>query len=175
MAPKYIAPEQIEDIANTTRQLSGADSDVLEVDVLKIAERLGVAVEVVDFEDQNVYAQLLRHGAPGADFTIQVARADGPRRRRFSIAHELAHSVLHADGDEDHFVEYRQELGRYNPDQLYKEVQANMFASALLLPKDKVMLMWESTRDIDRVAQAFAVSKEAAFLRIRNLGLLPNE
>lgn len=144
-----------------------------EVDIYSIAKKLGCKVELVDFDPSSVSARVLRHGENGS-FTIQVARTDSLLRRKFSIAHEIAHIVLHDDG-KDEFIEFRKNLIEYDPEELYKEVQANMLASALLLPKELVRIAWESTRSIDMVAEQFSVSKEAAYNRLSNLRLLEND
>lgn len=176
MGTKYIKPEKIEEIADKIRSdlLPEYDSDVFyEVDIYTIAKKLGCKIELVNFDPPNVSARVLRN-VENDSFTIQISRSDSVQRRKFSIAHEIAHIVLHDDG-EDEFIEFRKNQIEYDPESLYKEVQANMLASALLLPKEPVTIAWESSNSIDMVAEQFSVSKEAAYNRLSNLGLLDNE
>lgn len=175
MSTKYIKPEKIEEIADKIRSdlLPDYDPEISqEIDIHAIAKKLGCKVEEVDFDPTDVSARVVRN--PDKSFTIQVNRDDSILRRKFSIAHEIAHIVLHDDG-EDEFVEFRKRQIEYEPHALYKEVQANMLASALLLPKEPVIIAWELTKSIDVVAEQFSVSKEAAYNRLSNLRLLDDE
>jgi Zn-dependent peptidase ImmA (M78 family) len=179
MGHKYIAPALIERIAGQMRSDFAPDrqgDDSAEVDIHRIALGLGCRVEVVDFEPPSISARVLRTGVVGSDrkYTIQIARGDSPRRQKFSIAHEIAHIVLHDDGSNE-FVEFRQAPIDYSPDELYKETQANMLAAALLLPESKIRAVWASSKGVDDVAEFFDVSREAACNRLLNLGLLRDE
>ncbi|MDD3506613.1 MAG: ImmA/IrrE family metallo-endopeptidase, partial [Sulfurimonas sp.] len=58
--------------------------------------------------------------------------------------------------------------GDYNQ----KEFEADNFAASLLMPKEISIKVWKKTRDIDDFADAMQVSKVAASIRLRNLGLI---
>lgn len=63
-------------------------------------------------------------------------------RRNFTIAHELGHLFLHKDllkGQMNKHTEYDERVTAALPDQIIKriEIQANLFASYILLPKNK--------------------------------------
>lgn len=167
--PRFISPATIEGLATQIVTDAGISTkDFVPVDVIKIAESLGCTVEEVDFSPDNISAKAQKR--PDGTYLIQIARKDGPRRQRFSVAHEVSHIVLH---DDDEFVEFRKPLADYDdPNLLYKEVQANMLASALLMPVSLVKKVWEDTKDISDLAEAFKVSGSAAYYRLDNLQLL---
>lgn len=168
-ATRYISGDTIESLASQI--MSDADistRDFGSIDVIKLADSFGCTVQEVDFDPDTVSAKAQKRS--DGTYLIQVSRKDGAKRQRFSIAHEVAHIVLH---DDDEFIEYRKPLSDYDdPNLLYKEVQANMLASALLMPKDLVTKVWEQTKDIDDLAEIFKVSRSAAYYRLDNLQLL---
>lgn len=175
MSTKYISPANIESIATQMRTDFLSNQPVLnEVDINTIAHGLGCDIELVDFNLPNISAQVLRRDGDSGGYTIQLSRGDNPRRQKFSVAHEIAHIVLHDDG-KSNFIELRQSLIEYDEKALYKEVQANMLASALLLPADQVRSIWDSSKSVDLISETFNVSYQAAYNRLDNLGLLINE
>lgn len=169
MATRFISPDTIEELAAQMVSDSGISShDFNSLDVIQLAQSLGCKVEEVDFDPDTISAKVQK--VADGSYLIQVSRRDSAKRQRFSIAHEISHIVLH---DDDEFVEWRKPLSDYDdPDMLYKEVQANMLASALLMPKELVKKVWGETKDIDDLAEAFNVSRSAAYYRLDNLRLL---
>lgn len=167
--PRFISPDTIESLANQIVLDSGMNpSDFGSLDITKLAQSLGCTVEEVNFDPDTISAKAQKRN--NGTYLIQVSRKDSPKRQRFSIAHEVSHIVLH---DDDEFIEYRKPLSDYdNPADLYKEVQANMLASALLMPRELVKKVWEETKDIDDLAEIFKVSRSAAYYRLDNLQLL---
>jgi Zn-dependent peptidase ImmA (M78 family) len=177
MTIKYISPLIIEQIAERIRKDSlptQALVDFSEVDIYLIAYKLGCKIELVDFDPPTVSAKVLRPESFDG-YVIQISRQDTLKRQNFSIAHEIAHIILHDEDKNSGFIEARQSLVDYKPDELYKEIQANMLAAALLLPEEQVRLAWGSSKSVDDIAEIFNVSKEAACNRLLNLGLLRNE
>lgn len=89
-----------------------------------------------------------------AMFVIRVNRNDSARRQRFTVAHELAHYLLHrdqiGDGIEDDVL-YRSSLSDA------REAQANRLAADLLMP-DAMVSEW-----IDK-AKALHVEDVVGFL-----------
>jgi hypothetical protein len=107
----------------------------------------------------------------------ECARSRG--RRRFTIAHECGHWVLHIAGAEQP-VPCRPEDVSEQPDvekvrQLRRlEAEANAFARALLMPESLVVEHAHATGcNLAALAERFDVSVPAIRLRLLTLGLLP--
>ncbi|HVO55961.1 MAG TPA: XRE family transcriptional regulator [Solirubrobacterales bacterium] len=104
-------------------------------------------------------------------FVIAVNRDHSPKRRRFSVAHEVGHAVLrHAAG---YYLEYKVDDHWEPPGYSYfDEREANAFAAALLMDERWVREDFaDGIRDVTDLAQRYAVSSEAMGFRLRNLGL----
>ncbi|RPE77878.1 uncharacterized protein DUF955 [Frondihabitans sp. PhB153] len=147
------------------------------VNVTRLARNFGCEVVMVDFSPDTVSARIQRHtSAAHFDYLLEVNAFDFPQRQRFSIAHELSHAVLHDDPARDfEFIEDRKPLADYDkPDDMYKEVQANMLAAALLMPEQAVRREWARLDDIDDLADIFDTSRDSAYWRLNNLKLLVN-
>ncbi|MDR3313003.1 MAG: ImmA/IrrE family metallo-endopeptidase [Oscillospiraceae bacterium] len=108
----------------------------------------------------------------GTGHLIVMNSCDSAGRQRFTIAHELAHYVLHREGNEPIYA--HRDAGQNDG----IEREANIFASNLLMP---TALMEKFLRGLDgypqsvladQVASAFAVSHEAALVRLDQLGLI---
>lgn len=107
---------------------------------------------------------------------IMVNLSDSARRRRFTIAHELAHYILHKT-DENQVFAHR-DAGQTNS----LEIEANTFASALLMPKkliyDALSYLSDDSRNISNstlikyIADSFVVSAQAAQIRLEQLGVI---
>lgn len=108
---------------------------------------------------------------------IVVNLLDAPSRRRFTIAHELGHYVLHRQHDVEMYA--HRDAGQNNS----IEREANIFASNVLMPKylvqkelDNISFdYWESSYDaflIYKISNAFAVSEAAARVRLNELNKL---
>ncbi|MEB0003697.1 ImmA/IrrE family metallo-endopeptidase [Cryobacterium sp. 10I1] len=179
MSTRFISPTAIENLAARMRDEAGLlGESSSRVDIRRMAVFFGCEVQDVEFSPDTVSARVKRHDDSARfQYLIQINASDAKPRRRFSIAHELAHVALHDDqrGGTFDFVEDRKPLADYrDPNDLYKEVQANMLAAALLMPRKDVERVWEDVDDIDDLANAFAVSRDSAYFRLNNLGLLVN-
>lgn len=112
---------------------------------------------------------------------LEAARSPG--RRRFTVAHELGHWVLHerssvrssvssprqpaAEPTEGLHPEFDW-MANYPPD----ELEANQFAAAMLIPKRLIARARASTSDVDELAQRFLVSTWAMERRVAFLDAL---
>lgn len=104
-----------------------------------------------------------------------------PRRKRFTIAHEIGHWVLHvplqraimfdaASSISDQDAEPTAEL----PPLRRREAEANAFARDLLMPELLVRKQARATGcNLSTLAECFEVSVPAIRLRLLTLGLLP--
>lgn len=165
----FYTPDQIENIAEAIRKHFGYTDEDYFIDITKVATNAGMIVNEVEFEDPNISGMLITNGT---QLTVDINRSESEERKRFTIAHEIAHSILHSSKKGNH-IDYRQAIKNYtSKDELTKEVQANMLASAILMPKKLVKNAWERLRDIDDIADLFKVSKRAAAIRLESLGLI---
>lgn len=153
------------------------------VDVESIAERLGLPVLYEDLGSPEVSGVLVSSDE-GACIFIQ--RTDHPNRRRFSIAHEIGHYVLkhqfeegeHVHVDRGHYISRRDERSAAGVDP--KEMEANAFAAALLMPeefvRERVAVVTRGQAILDyhvrHLANLFEVSEQAMTIRLTRLGLL---
>ncbi len=153
--------------------LTEAGINELPVPVDELAISLGADVTYESF-DGEVSGMLVR-GANRA--VIGVNSKHAKTRQRFSVAHEIAHLVMHPGTPMfvDRFVRVNYRNGESNRE----EIEANAFAAELLMPCN---LMAES---VDRalakhqgltpeqlakqLARTFHVSPEAMSYRLQNL------
>jgi hypothetical protein len=136
------------------------------VDVRGLARALGVPVKAATLPP-NISGEI-RPGEEGG-YIIRVSRHDSPGRQRFTVAHELAHYILH-----------RHLIGKgITDDALYRsgqsdavEAEANRLAADILMPAD---LIRERRRVVERIgvddvadslAQTFEVSPVAMKIRL---------
>jgi len=150
----------------------------LPVDVEAIARHLEAQI-VEEHLDRTVSGMLYRDD----DHVVIGVNATHPeRRRRYTIAHELGHLVLHKGRPlvVDHVrVNFRDAASSTATD--YEEIQANAFAAELLMPRDQVIAnarpaleRAESSSEaavVRDLADGFDVSEQAMEYRLINLGL----
>jgi len=105
-----------------------------------------------------------------------------PNRQRFTIAHELAHYFLHPNEgdhvDRDFRIILRNSDSSRGVD--WKEVEANRFAAALLMPehflrRDLTRISEFDEPTVRRLASRYRVSRLAMKYRLQNLGLISPE
>lgn len=110
--------------------------------------------------------------------TITYNKRNGTERKRFTIAHELGHFILHSKEqpifiDKTPSVMFRNNSSSTGED--FKEREANAFAASLLMPKrlieDEIS---KAPNDFDKaisyLAKKFEVSQQAMSFRLSNLG-----
>jgi len=111
---------------------------------------------------------------------IAINALHGLTRRRFTIAHECGHALLHPKRDLhlDRVIAFR----RSDLPSDRSEAEANEFAASLLMPesllRDRVNESEFTTlpnpdRRIEDLANTFSVSRAAMTFRLINLKLLP--
>lgn len=98
---------------------------------------------------------------------VLINSLDSPVRQRFTIAHELGHYLLHVDAlrnNPKYGIMKRHPIGQGDND-VY-EIEANFFASRLLVPK--FLLEQYEQLPHTRMATIFAVSSDVIGYRLRN-------
>ncbi|MCF8276992.1 MAG: ImmA/IrrE family metallo-endopeptidase [Flavobacteriales bacterium] len=149
----------------------------LPIPIIKIATRLGLTVSPYDLVE-GVSGVLVLENGKG---TIGYNPRESSVRQRFTVAHELGHYLLHANGNEvfvDHKykVMFRDEKSSTGEDK--REQEANAFAACILMPKDLVEKEISKNEfdladndSLKKLAKKFDVSSIAMSIRLANLGL----
>ena len=107
--------------------------------------------------------------ANGNDLAILYKKDDLVNNRRFTIAHEIAHSCLHMEVNSAFHVEFRRALR----DGSENEKEANAFARRLLIPSDVLRGMLGETRRIEpksvpMLSSLFMVSEDVMQERLKD-------
>jgi Zn-dependent peptidase ImmA (M78 family) len=168
----FLSRQQVENRAKDVLRKHGLTS--IPIDPVILAQRLGITVNNAKFSDQSIVGMIAKRGDK---LTLLVNQSDPPYRKRFTIAHELGHHFLHLLEDGE-FVDSEADLFRQPPEdqtaitpERRKEIQANMFAAALLMPQEEVAARWKECRSVEEMARIFNVSESAMGIRVGQLGL----
>lgn len=137
------------------------------IETIPLARELGLNVYKVNDWDNNISGKIQKDDKLGGDsgYAIFVNGMHNEQRRRFTIAHEIAHFILHApmigDGIFDDAL-YRSNKSHYI------EAEANQMAADILMPlsliKMKINEGIDSPFDLARI---FNVSEEAMKIRMK--------
>ncbi|GGJ59836.1 hypothetical protein CDQ92_02145 [Sphingopyxis bauzanensis] len=152
--------------------IAGQDAPPLALE--PILATLGVELRRIDVAD-DISGILIR----SAERNVVVVNAKHSEvRQRFTIAHEIAHLMLH-EGEEVHVDSaFRVNLRdpRSGTAENIEEVEANAFAANLLMPAEWIRKAlvgtWIDVNDdseVARLADVFAVSPQAMLIRLTNL------
>jgi Zn-dependent peptidase ImmA (M78 family) len=135
-------------------------------DVRGLARSLGLPVLEEDL-GTDVSGKIERDLFGGYKITVNSRHSE--TRRRFTIAHEIAHYVLHRSKIGDEIVDdglYRSARGGTI------ERQANNYAASILMPAPVVGEKWRAgARTPEALAKVFDVSAAVAEIRIKELRL----
>ena len=145
-----------------------------------IAQHYGLLVHKQEVED-DVSGYLLRNLQLGCA-VIGVNNRHHPNRQRFTVAHELGHFLLHK-GNEVHVdrgfqLKHRNNRSKDGND--LEEIEANLFASELLMPEKLISaeILRAHHLDVDleehvaKLAAKYEVSQQAMAIRLSRLGHL---
>jgi Zn-dependent peptidase ImmA (M78 family) len=141
-------------------------------DINLAVEKLGGSIKVQDtlLEDPEQTGSLFVD-AP-ANFNIIIPSHTSPRRDRFTIAHELGHYIVHYLLKKHSTGENPGKMMAFRKDSDRVEWEANWFAAAFLMPSQPFRAQFEECGgNLDAVSSHFGVSKAAAEVRARSLGL----
>lgn len=156
--------------------------DAVPVDVVTLAKKWFIDVRFEKLEPNVSGFLFVKSGKA----TVVINQEQPVVRQRFTVAHELGHYVLHADKEEDIFIDEKISIyhranrnGSNAVIDAGREKEANRFAAELLMPKNMLFktLIRLGEPDISddltiyRVANIFAVSEQALNIRMTDLGL----
>lgn len=148
-------------------EIVGAFMQAAPVDIIALAHALGLEIRQEALPD-TISGKI--ECSRGKRCRITVNALHGLRRQRFTIAHEIAHYVLHrdliGDGIEDNALYRSTQPGPI-------ERQANLYAADILMPWRLVKEVFATgkARTADELADLFKVSPAVAAIRMEELGL----
>lgn len=117
------------------------------VDVERIARGEGLTIERRQLGDDDGHLVGRR---------IEVNADHALTRQRFTIAHELGHFILHSEhGTDEH-----------------SEREVEVFAAALLIPRELLGREFAAEPDPDALARKFRVSREAMWIELKDQRLV---
>ena len=150
-------------------------NQIVPIDVNYIAKKLEINV-ILETLEETVSGMLV---IKDKNATIAINKIHHENRQRFTLAHEIGHFILHGKKQnifiDNHLVFHR---GKEASEGVYtKEIEANIFAAELLMPKTEVFkkvieINILNENNITELSQYFKVSKQAFTHRLRNLGLI---
>lgn len=146
------------------------------VGLKQLMTSLSIKFEEKDYEGQLSGAAVFN----GNDMLVTVNTKEPETRKRFTVAHEIGHLLLHAD--QALSVDIKPiSLNRDNNSKTgesWREVEANYFAASLLMPKEDVLVHFEKWSDLEeddrlqKLAKRYEVSMQAMSVRLNTLGLI---
>jgi len=154
----------------------------LPIPLEKIATFFNIEIQEEDFEGE--LSGILIRSSEGDIIGVNSNHHDN--RKRFTIAHELGHFILHK-GEAIHIdrgfrVNYRDANSSLAID--LEEVEANAFAAALLMPEKKIKevlrkklkegIDLQDSAELKKIAETFHVSQQSLLIRLMKLGLIDN-
>ena len=116
----------------------------------------------------------------GTNQFILVNLVESASRRRFTIAHELAHFVLHRNGS---YLYAHRDINTEGIVRSKIEQEANYFAANILMPEKLIREKVDDLKNeiwgklpnfvlIHEIADHFVVSESAAEVRLKQLGII---
>lgn len=150
-------------------------SEILKARLIEVPVKLGTLASDLGLE---VFKSTLKPGISGliepsdtasAGYRIRINRFESTERQRFTLAHEIAHFLLH-----------RQDIGGGVVDDVMfrsglsdrKEVEANKLASVLIMPDSSVAKEREKFKhlpideQVEKLAAVFRVSSPAMRIKL---------
>lgn len=159
-----VASQGPSSLARLVGALDAAGLYMVPIRVLDAAEMLGLEV-VEELMDDDISGYLeFKNGR----WIVGVNALHHKNRQRFTIAHEIAHYVLHRDRGTN-FVD--QTFARREGGRTQMESEADMFAAELLMPAAHLRKQIDGgVTSLEELADVFQVSTLAMRYRVRNLG-----
>lgn len=138
------------------------------IDLSQLLDNIGISTIAKDFAEIEKLKGVPSGSILGAafsnnnDLAIFYKKSDSLHRKKFTIAHELAHCCLDCPTDESSHIQYRTDNTDLLPlaDNLKKEERANIFAGKLLIPKKTLITYYNKLiiPSLTELAKIFDVS-----------------
>ena len=150
----------------------------LPVNPVRVANRLGIEVSAATFGKSPISGMV---ETKGGDAEIFVLESESPYRKKVTVAHELGHYFLHLMEDgaikngriQDRPIDlfWSKEPVTSVSDDWLREIEANWFATELMMPLEFVREEWNRNPSIQSLARIFVVTEEAIGYRVADLNL----
>lgn len=140
--------------------------DTIPVDLNKVF--VALKYKIVELNDpKDIDGMILK--IKDQPIVVVINKAKPMTRQRFTLAHELGHIFLaHDQRDLYDAEEARDEEDAPLNSKPPKEREADIFASELLIPCDKLKLYKGDMKDLEKLANIFDVSKGAMAIAMDN-------
>lgn len=142
------------------------------VPIIKLANSFNIQVYRVSNMANNVSGAIINDNGI---YSIYVNAKEPEHRRRFTIAHEISHFLLHRNIIEDeldgNLTEAKGSNGVMYRSKLYDvfEKDANKLAAEILMPLNKIQELYiNSNYNIKILVNEFNVSEQAIKIRLEN-------
>ena len=147
----------------------------LPVDIVALANNIGINIYSVDFTEVEDDMEIEKGIILGAtlsheeEVNILYRESDSENRKRFTIAHEIAHCCLHTESLIEHHIELRSDLSKDNR----REREANIFAGKLLIPEENLRAIHEKLLlpSLSALVRIFKVSSNVMAARLDYLSM----
>lgn len=164
-------------------EASRAANDNGKMDIAKLCQDLGVEVFNFEFTDKRISGAIVKERDGDTEkWKIFVSTNDSPRRKRFTVAHEVGHYLSYVNGGyskqyidsndgvlRDYSIMLRSDSDVQEQNK-EAELEANEIAAELLMPESVVRLFYSQGKTVEEMADAFVVSESAMTIRLLNLG-----
>lgn len=145
------------------------------INISKLLDKIGISVIAKDFSDIEKRCGYENGSILGAAFSkndnlaIFYRKSDTYNRKKFTIAHELGHCCKHSENLKIAHIELRTTYSQLDE----HEIDANIFAGELLIPKDILMEKYRQfiIPSLKALAQIFGVSSNVMAARLDYLNL----
>jgi Zn-dependent peptidase ImmA (M78 family) len=171
--PRYARIEHLTDALLTEAGITAPH-----VEIEKIVKTRGITIRMMDLKE--ISGLVVRDGTATV---IGVNKMHALTRRRFTIAHECAHALLHEGKevryDKDFRVDFRSGMSSLGVD--VEEMEANFFAACILMPRrfleaDPLISeldVEDAAATVAALAARYKVSTQAMSIRLGNLAAGP--
>lgn len=156
-----IASKEWNSISEEYKEIIKKYQDTFPIKVGQIAKELNLIIKSATLR-AGISGEIKK---VGDNYVIRINRHDVKERQRYTLAHEIAHFLLHkddiGDGIED-TVLYRSRLSDA------KEAQANRLAADILMPWEKLSSYYKKHTNLEKIEK---LEKVAADLEVSTTAL----
>lgn len=170
------APRYVDIISKEHRDIIKKYTKEYPVKIGSIALDCGLEVKSVYLDEQTSgYLKRLRNSSGEVSYVIGINEKHSETRKRFTIAHELAHFFLHrkslGDTNEEDML-YRSTIISRTVEDDHKEVEANRLAAKLLMSLEHIRkIADELKREYSKDGKVDPIGLTAEKLQVSKLAL----